>query len=181
MATKIKKSRVKKSFVPTKEKLLAAIKNTPAEGLERMLDTPLYTYRVLKYLYEIEVLSPAGFLNNDDVYKLSLGIIGGKGEFLIRTGILDLYTRFGLANGFAMQGDAMTAFFIDNNDSFYKYLADNMREDTDDVAQEEYTMEFNSAYNKINTILLNQQVNSFLEKDEKLIEYLAYLDNKKPN
>ena len=172
MSAVMKKSKARKKLVLIKEKLLLAIKGTPAEGLERMLDTPLYSFRVLKYMYEINELSPAGFLNNDNIYDLRLGKISGKGDILMRSGIMELFSRFGMANSFAEQGDALTAFFIDNDDKFYEYFIEKMSNGTEDVTQDAYTMEFNGAFNRISTVMLNHVANTFLEEDPTIVKHL---------
>jgi hypothetical protein len=169
------KRRTKRVPELTRESLTKAISGTSAEGLDRMLDTPLYTFRVLKCLYEDGSLSVAGFLNNDDVYHLRIAGTGGKGELLIKDEILALFTRFNMAGGFAEKGDALTAFLLDNDDKFYEYFDDalNNKEEGADIDEEIYAGEFNLAYNRIGTILLNQNANDYMNNNEEIINHLT--------
>ena len=154
-------------------------KDPKFETFGQMLELPLYKFRILKYLYGINELSPAGFLNNDNIFNVSLGY-KKKNVVYIRDGILDLYTRFKLANELATNGEAMTAFMIDNDDTFFEYFV-KLQSEGDDT-EGTYPQEFSAAYNMLANRLLNMDVNEFIDSNAELlnsIEKTEQIFNKK--
>jgi len=162
--SKIKTKLKKKDLLLTKEDFKKGLTNGTIDTLDRMLHTPLYTFRVKEALYSKKLISPKGFLFNDNIYSLPLGKKNSKGEILIDDDILKLLDRFMLGEEFADKGDALTAFMIDYDDILYDVFLNQV----EDITKDEYTYEFSKAYSRVTDLLLSYQVSDRINDDPEL-------------
>lgn len=181
MSNKIKTKVKKKDLLLTREDIKKNINDPKINNLDRMLNLPLYIYRVKAMLYEGKQISARGFLFNDDIYSLPIGKKNAKGEILIDSKIMEFMNRFMLAEEFVDKGDTLTAFLVDHDDIFYDSFVDGTYHglvDKNANANEQYVNDFNEAYIRTSNLLLNYQVSGMISNDEVLTREVIVYDDK---
>lgn len=151
----------------TAEDLYNLSDNAGFESFNKMLETPLYRFRILKHLFEIGEISAKGFLNNSNLANVSLGQ-KEDGVVSLRDGILLIYDRFSIAAAMAEAGSALSAFMLDTDDSFYEAFI-SFKKDASDV-DNKYTVAFSLAYNNLSKKLLDADINQYIDGNKELIK-----------
>lgn len=150
------------------------------KSLKKMLHTDIYEFKVRLALYKKKKLSPRGFLMNNDIYNLPIGKKDSKGTILIDNDVMDLLSRFELANSLAQQGDALTAFLIEHDDKLYelfKEMKDVAPEDK--IKDDEYTQLFSITYNRTSDKLIEHAMSmAFDEHPEIKEEYMILMEER---
>lgn len=148
------------------------------KSLRKMLHTEIYAFKIRLALYKKGKLSSKGFLMNNDIYNLPIGKKDAKGTVLIDNDIMDLLSRFELANGLAQQGDALTAFLIEHDDKLYelfKEMKDVAPEDK--IRDDEYVQLFSLTYARTSDKLIEHALSvAFDENPELKEEYLNIIE-----
>ena len=172
-ANKEKAKRIPKKL--TKRDIKKALNDTNMDLFDAMLHDELYSFRVKKHLYETDQISKKGFLFNDNIYVLPLGIKSPKGEIMIADPIMAIFDRYTLAKEFAEKGDVMTAFLVDSSDSLYNVIKTSMASKGKEGAMNEkaYVVAFNTAYLEVNAALVDHEVNLFLGENADLQTLVA--------
>ena len=142
----------------TKEYLLKNLKMKGIDKLEIMLATPLYELKVKKALFEAKKISVKGFLFNDDVYSLPLGIIK-KGEVHLSNDVLRVLDRFMLSLDFIEKNELMTSFLIDTDDNFYSTLISCAGKPE---KEDDYNHSFNMSVVMLKDVILEKTVTKYL-------------------
>lgn len=165
-----KENKEAKKHVLTEKDFLTS-KDPKIVTLVRMLSTKLYSFNVKKALYAAGTISGKGLLFNDNIFNLPIGTKNSKGDILISNDVLSILDRYLLVEEIANQGDALTAFMVEHDDSFYAVIKANKDSDVK-VNQQEYTQIFSRCYGSMSDTILEHKVNILLQEDEKLMDIM---------
>jgi hypothetical protein len=167
---KIKKKKAEQARISV-EDFMKALGDTKVESFTMMLRTDSYAFKIKKYLLEDKKLSVRGFLYNDNIFNLPLGKKDDEGNLLIDNGIMELFDRFMFSAELVKNGDALTAFIVDHDDTLYNILKDNTSEEKK-MTEEDYIREFNSAYTRLSRAVLDSNINTYMSDNEEIVAEL---------
>lgn len=162
-----KESRIVKNQVLTEKDFRSSLKDAKIKKFVDMLSSNLYGFRVKEALYKEEKISAKGFLYNDNIYNLPLGKRNDKGEILIDNSLLPIFDRYLLAEEMTLNGDALTAFMVDHDDSLYQVIKANTTAEVK-MTEQEYIQIFSRAYNTTSDIILENKINLLLSATPEL-------------
>lgn len=159
----------------TKRDIKKALTSSNMDLFDAMLHDELYSFRVKKHLYDTDQISKKGFLFNDNIYVLPLGVKDHKGAIMIANPIMEIFDRYTLAKEFAEKGDVMTAFLIDSSDSLYNTIKNSLKDKgtEGEMNEKEYVVAFNTAYLEVNAALVDHEVTMYLNENPDLQTLVA--------
>ena len=120
-----KLSKVIKDQILTEKDFRDSLKDVKIKKFVDMLSNNMYGFRVKTALYQAGKISAKGLLFGDNIFNLPLGKKSPKGEIMIDNDLLAIFDRFLLTEEMSVQGDALTAFMVDHDDSLYQVIKAN--------------------------------------------------------
>jgi len=170
-----KVNKEKKKLEVTKADLYSKEEGTPMYDFSRMAYTPLYEFRIRKYLYGIGKLSPKGFLYNNDVLNLpGIAIKNKAGEVLIDSYLTELLARFTLSQQIFNSGNELLSLLVDYDDALYDAMIKS--DETEDIFKSEVVKEeVNKAFARMEKVILNFEINNYILGDSVLDELSSSL------
>jgi len=162
-----KLSKVIKDQILTEKDFRESLKDVKIKKFVDMLSNNMYGFRVKTALYQAGKISAKGLLFGDNIFNLPLGKKSPKGEIMIDNDLLAIFDRFLLTEEMSVQGDALTAFMVDHDDSLYQVIKANKTAEVK-MSDQEYIQIFSRAYNTTSDIIVENKISALIASDEEL-------------